>query len=927
LENLKFGDMDLRKVSRAFKATLDAFGNARLLSFDRDPGTRGPTVEVAHEAIIREWPRLREWLEETRTLVRMQRQLSMAASEWMDAHRDSSFLLSGTKLAQYEGWTASSAIALTQHEIGYLKASLSARDQREMEETARQQRELESARKLAETESSRAELQTRSAKQLRQRAVFLSGALVLAMVAVVAAGVIGNRNSKLAIQNEAIASTAQAAEALAIQERDHAENENKLSTSRELAAAALSNLDIDPERSILLALQGLSVQHTSEAENALRQSLATSRVKLDLASDGNTSSLAFSPDGKRLATAEYTNIAKIWDIQTGKEVLRLDATWPISYITYTPDGNQLITSDYRGYIHIWDASTGKLISSIMAYKNGISTMALSPDGRHVAAVGSLTSLNDSQDETIGSLEIGIWDFKTGEKIFSLSGHITQVLSIAFSKDGTRLASASYDGNVIIWDASSGKTHIAFKVTESINCYLNLLFNGDGTRLITSDACGNIYFWDVTSSNVKEIFYRKVRAGGGFVSLSLSRDGKFLAVGENNNTSIWDSEFGYDLFVLPMGQETIDADFSPDGKYFAAGGYGKSIKVWELSAPGEKLILTAHDGNRVGDVAYSLDGNLLVTESSSANNLRAWDSSTGREQLSIMVSGICCSVAFSPDSTHMVNGSNNGWTTIFDSKTGKAIRTFYSGDPSFINEAIFNPAGNHIATANEDGTVKVWDATNGKNLFTISVNGGQVNGVAFSSDGILLATASMDNSQNVGQVTVWDATSGKQLFYLGYDPNSPVPWRLAFSPDGTQLAVGYGDNLVRVWDISTMKTQTQPLLVLRGHSNIVWDVAFSPDGTHLATAGLDGIIKLWDVSPRSEQGKEITTFYGHTAEVTGIAFSPDGKYLASVSWDGTLRVYYTQIEDLIAAAKKRVTRSLTTEECQKYLHVGVCPAQP
>ncbi len=148
LENLKFGDMDLRKVFRAFKMTLDAFGNARLLSFDRDPGTRGPTVEVAHEAIIREWPRLREWLEETRTLVRMQRQLSMAASEWMDAKRDASFLLSGTKLAQYEGWTVSSAIALTQHEINYLKASVAARDQREMEEAARQQRELESGSEI-----------------------------------------------------------------------------------------------------------------------------------------------------------------------------------------------------------------------------------------------------------------------------------------------------------------------------------------------------------------------------------------------------------------------------------------------------------------------------------------------------------------------------------------------------------------------------------------------------------------------------------------------------------------------------------------------------------------------------------------------------------------------------------------------------------
>ena len=479
LENLKFDEMDLRKVSTAFKATLDAFGNARLLSFDRDPGTRGPTVEVAHEAIIREWPRLREWLEETRTLVRMQRQLSLAASEWMDAKRDASFLLSGTKLAQYEGWTVSSAIALTQHEIGYLKASLSARDQREVEEAARQQRELESVRKLAETESSRAELQTRSAKQLRQRAVFLTGALVLAMVAAIIAGVIGNRNSKLAVQNEKIASTAQAAEASAVQERDradqernHAENEAKLATSRELAAASLSNLDVDPELSILLALQGVSVQHTSETENALRRSLATSRVNLTITSESPTVLIAFSPDGKQLAAGDTNGLVQIWNIETGEIITRFYQIRfnQISFVTgmsYTHDGSQLIIADSKGYINMWNVTTSKLNSSFFAHSGGIGQMTLSADGNRIV--------------TTSSSSIKIWDVNTSQELFTLSG-AGSISSVAFSRDGTRLATVTEEGRAFIWDSLTGKKLFTFSVSSN-GCYPNVIFNQDATRLI------------------------------------------------------------------------------------------------------------------------------------------------------------------------------------------------------------------------------------------------------------------------------------------------------------------------------------------------------------------------------------------------------------------------------------------------------------
>ena len=179
----------------AIQKVIEIFGKARLLSFDRDPITRGPTIEVAHEALLREWTRLREWLNESRADVRTQRQLNHAVQEWNTAQRDASFLMAGSRLEQFEGWSANTTIALTQDERAFLSASIAERDRRELEEQARQRRELEAAQKLAETEN-------RAANQLRRRAVFLAGALALATVAAIFAGIFAKRNGTLAVQND-----------------------------------------------------------------------------------------------------------------------------------------------------------------------------------------------------------------------------------------------------------------------------------------------------------------------------------------------------------------------------------------------------------------------------------------------------------------------------------------------------------------------------------------------------------------------------------------------------------------------------------------------------------------------------------------------------------------------------------------------------
>jgi len=220
-ENLS--DLRVLSGSKEVEAVIEAFGKSRLLSFDRDPVTRGPTVEVAHEALLREWRRLREWLDASRTDVRWQRQLASAAADWEGAQRDPSFLLTGSRLAQFEGWAAGNTISLTQAERAYLDASIAERDQHEAAERERQRHELETARKLAEAEKQRAEEQARAAKQLRQRAWILTVALVIAGLLAVTAFIFGQQATQNALRADANASTAQAANTQQVAQRSTAQ--------------------------------------------------------------------------------------------------------------------------------------------------------------------------------------------------------------------------------------------------------------------------------------------------------------------------------------------------------------------------------------------------------------------------------------------------------------------------------------------------------------------------------------------------------------------------------------------------------------------------------------------------------------------------------------------------------------------------------
>src|SRR5512142_660436 len=287
-------------------AVLNALADARLITTTED------SAEVAHEALIREWPTLRGWLEENREGLRLHHQLTEASQEWQALSRAPDVLYRGARLTQTGEWAATHAEEMNTLEREFLAASMEAVERDVREREAQRQREVESAQKLAEAQKQRAEMenqraeeQVRTSAQLLKRAYYLTGALVIALVMAVAAIFFGKQ----------------------------AQTASRHATSRELASASLANLDIDPERSILLALQAVSLSTQNneapllEAQDALHRAVQASRVQFTLRGHAaGLIGLAYSPDGTRLATYGEDNRIKIWDPTTGTELISISAS-------------------------------------------------------------------------------------------------------------------------------------------------------------------------------------------------------------------------------------------------------------------------------------------------------------------------------------------------------------------------------------------------------------------------------------------------------------------------------------------------------------------------------------------------------------------------------------------------------------------------
>jgi WD40 repeat protein/serine/threonine protein kinase len=539
----------------------------------------------------------------------------------------------------------------------------------------------------------------------------------------------------------------------------------------------------------------------------------------------------------------------------------------VSGVAFSPDGKWLASAGTDGTVRIWDPANGRQIRILAGHDGAVMSVDFSADSKRLASAG--------QDRTVR-----IWDVEDGRELFTFRNHGELVYQAVFSPDSKRLASASGDQTARVWDASNGQEAL---VLRSQDAFYSVAFSRDGKRLATGGDSEVVRLWDAADGR---LILSKAGHTGKVNRVAFSPDSKRLVLaGRDGAVKIWAVDSGQELATLRGHTSVVTSvAFSLDGKRLATAGNDMTLRVWDAVTGQQLALLKGHTGP-VSGLAFSPDGKRLASASKDGT-VKVWDAD--REQGPMRLKGHRFEVnhiAFSPDGKRVATAAGNwkeagGEGKIWDLGRGQEILSLPEQTLA-LNSAVFSPDGKRMATAGDDKTVRIWNATTGEELLTFRNHTEMVWRAVFSPDGGRVASASED-----GTVRLWDAYTGQEVLPAKMHSPANLSSRqvndVAFSPDGTLLASACSDGMVRVWDA----VSGQDRHTLRGHADSVWSVAFSPDGKQLASSANDGTVRLWDL----HSGRELHTFRGHTAQVSGVVFSPDGKRLASAGWDGTARLW-------------------------------------
>ena len=885
--------------SDLMEEVIETLARYRLLTLDHDPASRQSTVEIAHEAILRHWERLRGWLGQSRNDVQLQRKLALISDEWERSGRDLSYLLRGARLEEYERWLQLDSLLLTPCEREFLDTSIAVRQRQAEQEQARQEREMA--------------LERRSHQTLRILVVLL---LLIAIGSVaVTAFAVNERN--------------RTEEALTIAEREASVNHSLVLSNNAVEEFESGLTDL----ALRLALEAVALEAPpSQSVRTLEMIARSPGVRALLTGHSNrVTSVAISADGEKALSASCADMTTTGTCSLGELILwniggsasdageqrrfgSAHTDW-ITDIEFHPTNSSMaLSASQDASVILWNANTGEVVRKYEIEADQVTSVAFHPDGN--------TFLSGTVDGAVY-----LWETDSGAHLARWEVYEGIVNSVAFSSDGESALSGGSDGGLLLWDVRTGAVIRRIGVGHGID---HVAFGPGGNTVWTLSQDFFARVWNIETGELVD----EIASTGPFADLAFTSNGQYAALAEEATINLWNIARGRN--EQHLRHSTISfihaIAISPDGSRLVSGSENGSVQVWNLLMADDQRTLTVPGTQALFNAVLYPDGRHLLTDD--GGRLLIIELETGRVvgQLAALPSGTAPgALALSADGSSILAGSGNWnaqsgtreepWLWLLDASTGEVLHELVGHEFNVRTLAIspdgrFALSGSMANTAGADyvgrGDLLLWDLQTGQLIRRFDYHE-SVGGIDISSDGRSAVTCSPH--PHTANVSLWDVETG--MLIRRFDGSSFGALDVAFGSDDSTILISSTENKLLLLDVES----GQILLEFVGQEMPSYEVVPSPTGDYVISGPL-GLAILWDYA----SGEEVQRIRLPAASSSWPVFSPDGTHAYIVAGETNMLIDWSLQPSSPAELSEWITQNRFVGEftCEERIRYDIEP---